>query len=54
VKDIQKNGFDLSAINPNEEAQIKYKKPKEILENILVTEDNIETLLQNIQKELKN
>lgn len=52
IEDIAVKNYDLSAKNPKGKGDIEHKSPKEILTGIKTTEDKIEGLLTEIQKEL--
>ncbi len=52
TKDIQERNYNLDFKNPNGNAKVDYKDPKEVLENIAIAENQIAEILEEIKKEI--
>lgn len=52
IDEIQKKNYNLGFKNPNGNAKVDHKDPKEVLENMVSTEKEIAKLLGEIKKEL--
>lgn len=44
------NGFDLSVKNPNKGGEVVLREPKEILENMNETDENIKRLMTELKR----